>query len=165
MDNDDNIIKAKSEPGFSPTGLRIERYKKEVTCTDDGYMGHVNSYTTTETRFRILNADGSIYDDAHGYGYRSFEAARKAMWYRQNRNKIEKAELTAKRFFKKQRNELLSDTCTYPLLDIHSFKETGHWSSENERCYWEEVEKIVPDAAHLGKDVKNAIVKLVMKNL
>lgn len=36
MDNDDNIIKAKSEPGFSPTGLRIERYKKKspVQMTD-----------------------------------------------------------------------------------------------------------------------------------
>lgn len=58
--------------------MKIESYTiTEKVEVNDGLFDE-----TTETRYRIVDDDGKIMDDAQGYGYKSSTAASKALWYK-----------------------------------------------------------------------------------
>lgn len=137
---------------------KIEKYEKTVQINDE-FMG-IGNYT--ETRYRIVNEQtGEVIDDAQGYGYKSFQKAQKALWYKTNKKEIEKTKNTATRFYKKHKNKLLEKVDI--LLDIHDLKETGKYNNEKE--YWKEMLQILPETEHLGKKVKNSIIELITRDL
>jgi len=75
--------------------MKITAITKEV-IHDDGFR-------EMETRYAIVDeVTGEILDDAQGYGYRTFEKAREALWYRfkGGRSKIEASKSESRKFFK-----------------------------------------------------------------
>ncbi|MFA5313838.1 MAG: hypothetical protein WC375_11100 [Methanomassiliicoccales archaeon] len=56
----------------------------------------------SETRFAIADDNGKIIDTANGYGYKTFQNAHKAMWYKFNggKQKIKQKDDDKKNFFK-----------------------------------------------------------------
>jgi hypothetical protein len=70
----------------------------QVTRTKD----YDDGFSCSERRYAIADASGTIVDDAQGFGYKSFGAANKAMWYKfkGGRGKIESAKIAATKYWR-----------------------------------------------------------------
>jgi len=75
------------EPFGKDTGMKIQKRKSKELCEPD--------------RFVITDDNGIVVDDAQGWGYKSFEKASKAMWYRfgGGKEKMDKSENEKRDFF------------------------------------------------------------------
>jgi len=64
--------------------------------------GMIPSVKRKDDRYIIVDEEGKIIDDAQGYGYKTFNNATKAMWYKFGGGKRKKRNIKTerKRFFK-----------------------------------------------------------------
>lgn len=95
-----------------------EQYKIEPISNKvdvDEFISHM------ETRYVIVDSNGTIVDDAQGYGYKTQKSAHKAMWYRfgEGKKKTEDNDKIYKNF-KKEKKEFLEEF--YKRLE-YNFKE------------------------------------------
>jgi hypothetical protein len=84
----------------------------------------MKSIERKENGYVIVDKDGKIIDDAQGYGYKTFNNAKKAMWYKFEGGKQKKQDL------KMERNRIFKEN---PGLEKHinNFYET--WFKELSR--------------------------------
>jgi hypothetical protein len=86
---------------------------------DKDYGG---GFVDSEKRYIIVDADGVIVDDAQGYGYKSPQAAHKAMWYRfkGGKDKIATANAVGKRYWsdKKKLADALEKCAEYNFKEL-----------------------------------------------
>lgn len=91
--------------------MKITSVAKEIDYGD--------GFKEIETRYAIVDeVTGEILDDAQGYGYKTFEKARKALWYKfkGGRSKIAADKSESRKFFKN--NPGLKERLT-ELLEIN----------------------------------------------
>lgn len=91
--------------------IEVEIFKKTID----------EQFVNEEKRYIILDDDGNVIDDAQGYGYKSFEKAKKALWYKfkKGKEKIKNDKKDSEKFWKDnpEAKKEMSD-----MLDFH-FKE------------------------------------------
>lgn len=83
----------------------------------------VDLYVTI-TRFIIISEDGEIIDDAQGYGYKTFQSAQKAAWYKLKGGKKKSADLKKQAYwfwrtnsnFKQEIQHILEINCKNPNI-------------------------------------------------
>jgi hypothetical protein len=75
---------------------------KIISKTFDKIMDDFIPYKKTETRYIIVDDEDKIIDDAQGYGYKTFDKAKKALWYKYKggKEKINNEKLEAEKFWK-----------------------------------------------------------------
>lgn len=78
--------------------LKTKTFKLEIDATL-GIYDH-------ETRYIICAPDGTMLDDAQGYGYKTAQTAHKAAWYRFNggKKKVDNERVKALAFWKKYKS-------------------------------------------------------------
>jgi hypothetical protein len=75
---------------------------KIISKTFDKIIDDFIPYKQTETRYVIIDDNDKIIDDAQGYGYKTVDKAKKALWYKYKggKEKINDEKSKAENFFK-----------------------------------------------------------------
>lgn len=136
---------------ISKTGNSIEKNNEDFK-----YIPYKVGF---ETRWKIIDKNGKVIDDAQGYGYKSKQNAIKAIWYRENKNKFPKRTKRAKQIIKE--NEILFKQCCWILKDIDIIKEGDNPST----VFWKAIQSENNELYQsLTKKEKNDIERILMEN-
>lgn len=130
--------------------------KKTFTRVEEYFPGVAD--TITEERFVIVDADGVIIDNAQGYGYKTYQKALKAYYFKKNKPKIDKDTKTAKRLVY-EHYDVLKKVLDYTLdealiacKDGEKFKFDEYFWSFLEQTS-PEVYKIIPEDKYIRKSI------------